>query len=38
MSFSEMVKILKKENEGKIIFINAGAFYIATEEDADISF
>ena len=34
MSFSEMLKILKEENDGKIVFINAGAFYIAIEEDA----
>lgn len=34
MSFSEMVKILKEENKGKILFINAGMFYIAVEEDA----
>lgn len=34
MSFSQMVKILKEENKGKILFVNAGAFYIAIEEDA----
>lgn len=34
MSFSQMVKILKEENVGEILFINAGAFYIAIEEDA----
>lgn len=34
MSFSQMVKILREENKGKIVFINAGMFYIAVEEDA----
>lgn len=34
MSFSQMVKILREKNSGKILFINAGAFYIAIEEDA----
>lgn len=34
MSFSQMVKILREENKGKILFINAGMFYIAVEEDA----
>ena len=34
MSFSQMVKILREENKEKIVFINAGMFYIAVEEDA----
>lgn len=34
MSFSQMVEILRKENKEKILFINAGIFYIAVEEDA----
>lgn len=34
MSFSQMVQILRENNKGKILFINAGAFYIAIEEDA----
>ena len=34
MSFSQMVKILREQNKGKIVFINAGVFYIAVEEDA----
>ena len=34
MSFSQMVKLLREENKEKILFINAGAFYIAVEEDA----
>lgn len=34
MSFSQMVEILRGENKGKIVFINAGAFFIAVEEDA----
>lgn len=34
MSFSQMLEILRGENKGKIVFINAGAFFIAIEEDA----
>lgn len=34
MSFSQMVKILREQNKEKIVLINAGAFYIAIEEDA----
>ena len=33
MSFSQMVRSLREGNKGTIIFINAGAFYIAVEED-----
>ena len=29
-----MLKMLKEKDRGKIILINAGAFYIAIEEDA----
>ena len=29
-----MVKTLREQNKGKIIFINSGIFYIAIEEDA----
>lgn len=36
MSFSQMVKILKEQNKEKIVLINAGAFFIAIEEDAVI--
>ena len=34
MSFSQMVKILREQNKETIVLINAGAFYIAVEEDA----
>lgn len=34
MSFSQMVKILREGHKDKIVFINAGVFYIAIEEDA----
>ena len=34
MSFNEMVENLKKKNNGKIVFIKTGAFYIATGSDA----
>ena len=34
MSFSEMTKVLKQRNKGKIVFIKVGAFYIAVAEDA----
>ena len=34
MSFSQMVEILREQNKEKIVLINAGAFYIAVEEDA----
>ena len=34
MSFSQMLKIIRENDKGKIVFINAGAFYIAVEEDA----
>ena len=32
MSYSQMVKILREINKEKILFINAGAFYIAIEK------
>ena len=34
MSYSQMVNLLRENSRGKIVFINAGAFYIAIEEDA----
>lgn len=34
MSYSQMVEILKENNKGKIVFIQTGAFYVATAEDA----
>ena len=34
MSYSQMFHLLKEENKGKIVFVNAGVFYIAIEEDA----
>ena len=34
MSFANMLQELKESNEGKIVFINSGAFFIAIEEDA----
>ena len=34
MSFSQMLNFLRESHKGIIIFINAGAFYIAVEEDA----
>ena len=34
MSYSQMFHILKEENKGKIVLVNAGAFYQAIEEDA----
>ena len=33
MSFSIMLKILRENSKDKIVLINAGAFYIAVEED-----
>ena len=35
MSFSSMLEILKNKNKGKIVIVKLGAFYIATDEDAD---
>ena len=34
MSYSQMVDLLRKENKNEIVFVKAGAFYIAVEEDA----
>lgn len=34
MSYSQMVKLLRDSSKGKIVFVNAGVFYIAIEEDA----
>lgn len=34
MKYCELVKILRQENKGKMLLINAGIFYIAIEEDA----
>ena len=34
MAFSKMIELLQKKDEGKIILINAGAFYIAKGKDA----
>lgn len=34
MSYSQMVHLLRENSNGKIVFINAGVFYIAVEEDA----
>ena len=34
MSFSEMMKELQKREEGRIIFCNAGEFYVAIGKDA----
>lgn len=34
MNFNQMVRMLRAENKGKIVLINAGIFYIAVEEDA----
>ena len=35
MSFSSMLEILKNKNKGKIVIVKLGAFYIATDEEAD---
>ena len=34
MSFSQMINILRQKHKEEILLINAGAFYIAIEEDA----
>ena len=34
MSFSQMMEILKKKENGKMVIVQLGAFYVATEEDA----
>lgn len=34
MSFGEMMEILQIKNKGKIVFCNAGEFYLATGKDA----
>ena len=34
MSFSKMVEYLQVKNKGKIVFVNAGNFYIAMGKDA----
>lgn len=34
MSFSKMIELLQNKDKGKIILINAGAFYIARGKDA----
>ncbi len=34
MGYSQMVDILRKEHKNEIVFVRAGAFYIAVEEDA----
>lgn len=34
MSYSQMVHMLREANKEKIVFVNAGIFYIAVEEDA----
>ena len=34
MSFSKMMELLQIKNKGKIIFVNAGNFYIAVGKDA----
>lgn len=34
MSFSQMMEILKKKENGKMVIVKLGAFYVATEEDA----
>ena len=34
MSFSKMLEILKKKEEGKIVLVKLGTFYVAVEEDA----
>lgn len=34
MSFSKMIELLQNKDKGKIILVNAGAFYIARGKDA----
>ena len=34
MSFSKMIEFLQVKNKGKIVFVNAGNFYIAIGKDA----
>ena len=34
MSFSRMIEYLQVKNKGKIVFVNAGNFYIAMGKDA----
>ncbi len=34
MAFSKMIELLQKKDEGKIILVNAGAFYISRGKDA----
>ena len=34
MSFSKMMELLQIKNKGKIVFVNAGNFYIAVGKDA----
>ena len=34
MSFSKMLEILKKKEEGKIVLVKLGTFYVAVGEDA----
>ena len=34
MSYSQMVDLLRIEHENEIVFVKAGAFYIAVQEDA----
>lgn len=36
MSFSIMVELLQEKNRGKIVFCNAGNFYVAIGKDAVI--
>ena len=37
MAFSKMIELLQKKDEGKIILVNAGAFYIARGKDAELN-
>ena len=34
MSFSKMLEILKKKEEGKIVLVKLGTFYVAVGKDA----
>lgn len=34
MSFSRMFNLLKEKEDGKVVFVRCGHFYIAIEEDA----
>ena len=34
MSYSQMVDLLRIEHENEIVFVRAGAFYIAVQENA----